>query len=335
MTERTYDYPSKNAVREAWMDFLPDFHGTHAHGLYLPGPENLELPGYLKKGCLSQHLVGCEHNKAAAFRLARRPTPTRLVGGNIRDGVELIESIGWPRLTFANLDFDGMYDTYVEEIMSLFRVFPAATDGYLAITSYGARDDECLEQGAVNISKFHVASGHGGFLPEVGALCDQWMVVKRLVRSDIPCQHYVSREIGLLWWLALLMSAVGYQDDTAYGAIDTAFVGRIQEALEVLTSKVKILGRATHFLLLDEPQITAWFAQQPAMLWPTDLRHFLYHSQGNQPMHTWFLRICCMEPPHLPTAQEVVRQVWQLAMRAPVVYVDETGNILTSGGGKR
>src|SRR3989338_8633799 len=139
--ERTHDYPAKNAAREAWMRFLPESFLPNASGLYLSGTENLEREGYVRKGISPARLVSPEHLGKLQPSVEANAQGIQIVRGSIQDAVRFIEAEKLSPLSVVHLDFDGLYNTFIQQILSVFRVFPNETEGWIALTSFRARAD--------------------------------------------------------------------------------------------------------------------------------------------------------------------------------------------------
>lgn len=341
--ERTYDYPAKNGVRDLWMAFLPPHIPNIAGctGLYLPAPENLEGPGYAAKGFNPAMLIGAEHHPDRAAEVRVAAPGIQLVTGPIRAAVDHAIKSGLPRLTFANLDFEGSYNTYLEDLLSVFRAFPADPAGYLAVTSYAARDDEAIIQGVVNISKFYAGLGYdmSRFFRETGMMMERYKAMNRVLETEsrVPDHMHLSRELGFLWWLAVGMIVTAYRDD-GYGTRDEAFLSTIEGHLREISSRVLDLGRGTEFCLVPMPELAPLLQKKRCELWPKHLTHIAYHSHGRmkQAMRTWFVEVeRIRDAAEMPTAQEVLEQVWQLARRTPLTYIDESGSRITIERGGR
>lgn len=331
MAERSFYYPAKNSIRDLWFDFVGQVKNPRrSSGLYLPAVENLELPGYQRLGFVPDNLIGCEHDPEIVPEIRRNAQGIRIIPGSISEGVKTIKQSGLPRLAFANLDFDGIYDTYVEEILSLFNVFPVSPAGYLAVTSYSARDDVCISQGAVNMCKFYAALGDQvRFLSDIGVITDRWRGGKRLLGSKVPDHYYVSRELGLLWWLFMVMTLVSY-NGKGYGTIDRGMLKRMEGRLEKLSAQAAAVSKGKGMAFVTDDGLYDLLTSRSVQLWPTDFHHFIYYSQMSQPMRTWFFRICVLKGSQR-TAQELLMQIWQLALRAPLVYIDDLGKSVTFG----
>lgn len=324
MAERTYNYTAKNVVRELWMQFLPNFRNKTAHGLYLPSVENLELDGYIAKGVSSAQLLGCEHDESLQQKVLEAAGGAVVVAGDVKAGVSHAEQLNWPRLKFVNLDFDGTYNSHISEMLSVFRVFPAEDEGYLAVTSYAARDMGCLTQGFVNLSKFYSSLDRPSFMTDVGAMLSRWHRSRHDIKSRVSDHHYLSREIGLLWWLGVGMTVVGYQG-RQYGRIAQSRLDSLETALSELTKIAEARAQGTDFSLVRHDGLSKIVKRLHVELWPTDLRHILYYSHRKQPMRTWFLRICPIPLTEKVTAQELLVQLWELATRAPLLFIGEDG----------
>jgi hypothetical protein len=98
-----------------------------------------------------------------------------------------------------------------------------------------------------------------------------------------------------------------------------AMIRRIWSFLESLGKKRTEGFSSSSFL--------AFLHSQRAHFWPTDFRHFFYYSRHNQPMQAWFLRICPLGDRKKESLLSLIEQLWQLAIRAPLQFVDKTGRL--------
>jgi hypothetical protein len=295
--------------------------------MYLPGPENLELPGYRALGLLPEHLVGCEYDARVLPVVRQKAGGIEVVHGNVLAGVEFVQQAGWPRLGVANLDFDGRYNSHLQEILGLFRVFPSEPEGYLAVTSYAAHDGEAIAQGKLNLAKFYAALGNAAYYRMLGRQTTRWNLCRDMLGSEVTSELMISRELGLLWWLAVAMSIVRYPRG-GYGEIDRDYLAELDSVLAVVTAAAEngmLLGFAS------EPRLSALLERRTVALWPTDIQRWLYHSQGMQPMWVWFFRICCVDPEahDARTGLDLVLQMCELAERFPLIYVGSQGQKVT------
>lgn len=325
---RDFDYPAKNTVRDAWMRFLPEsLQDIHAYGLYLPGHQNLELPLYLQKRLSQDRLVGAEHDPDRWRAVKRAAQEIRLVHGSVREAVQMIEQVQLPRLRFANLDFEGLYSRLIGEILSIFRVFPSQSGGYLCVTSFSSRDEEALVQGMVHTSKFY--SGRRDrteFMIDYGQVVDRYASLKRMLTDSRVQDHsHLTRELGFLWWMTLVMGVMQYSGD-AYGTFDGAYLSKIDQVLERIDNRLRSHREGIlDFHLVYEPELAEMMKRHISCLWPSAFRHFIYYTSTGQPMHVWMLKIDYVATKKKPTHQEVLEQVWQFATRTPLVYVDKVG----------
>lgn len=333
MSERSYDYPAKNAVRESWMNFLPSTfpNPKETFGLYLPGEENLEFPGYAGKGMLPGALIAAEREDERFETVKRNGCGVRLVHGNVGDAVRMAEKSRLPRLAFANLDFEGSYHTFLEEMLSVFRIFPREADGgYLAVTSFAGRDDETLAQGVANISKFSSGLDPSSFWSGFDKLMAKHRAFKQMIDPRTPDHTHVSRTLGLLWWISVAMSITEYPPD-GYGRLHKGFLKRIDKPLDAITDRAKKLKRGTDIYVVSEPSLADALRDRSAMLWPTEFRQIIYYNKHAHPMQTRFFRIW-VDRTGERTASEVLEQVWKLAVAAPIQYYDKTGSLIEIKG---
>lgn len=330
---RNYDYPAKNVIREAWMRFLPTyFQDANAHGLYLPGIQNLELPAYLRKRTAPARLIGIENDPDRIENVRKNAQSIQLIHGNVRDAVRRIQETGLPRLRFANLDFEGLYHRLIGEILSLFRVFPSEKGGFLCVTSFSSRDEETLIQGMIHTSKFYSGRRQRGeFLVDYGHLVKRYAELDRtLTRPHRTSDSgHLTRELGFLWWMALVMGVMQYSE-SGYGILDEAYLKKIDVVLERIRDRVDLLSEGTlDFHLVHEPELASIMSQQLCCLWPSQFQHYIYYNGHQLPMHVWMLKIDFVKTEKKLTHQDVLERVWQLGVHTPLVSVDKNGGAKT------
>lgn len=337
MGERTHDYGAKNVVRAEWMRFLPaPFSNPETvHGLYLAGHENLELEHYLRMGIAPDNLVIPEHDTRLLPLVRRRSGGVRVVHGRVIDAVQAIVSERRPRLLFANLDFDGSFGTYRDDLLSVFTVFPTEEEGYLGVTSYCARDDETIGQGIVDLSKFYSGLGDREmYLRDIGSMIARHRHLRHYQSEMTSPDHaHIARTMSFLWWVAVGMGLVD-SGQNGYGTFDRAYLdGPVNAVLARIDARARELSdRPSDFHLVYEAELASVLATRNSALWPTDFRHIAYQTQGSQPMRTWFLRIePVLDAAARPTLQDVLRQLWKLAVRAPLEFIDEGGTLISIG----
>lgn len=325
---RSYDYPAKNTVRDAWMRFLPEYlQDTHTYGLYLPGHQNLELPSYTQKQLSTDRLIGIENDPDRLRSVKRAACGIRLIHGNVRDAIRVIEQANLPRLRFANLDFEGRYSRLIGEILSLFRVFPSPSGGYLCVTSFSSRDEDTLAQGMAHTSKFYSGRAERAeFMIDYGRVVNRYVALKRMLKDPRASDHsHLTRELGFLWWITLVMGLMQYSHD-GYGTFDDAYLSEIDQVLERMDERLRLQRvAALDFHLVYEPELAVIMQRHASCLWPSAFQHLIYYTDSGLPMHVWMMKIDCVETKKKPTHQEVLEQVWQFETRTPLVYVDKAG----------
>jgi len=330
--ERTHDYPSKNAARRAWMRFLPEFFPPETSGLYLSGTENLELDGYLAKGLNPARLISPEHISKLQSFVEAGARGVKIVRGHIQDAVRVVETERLSPLSFVHLDFDGMYGTFIQQILSVFRVFPSES-GWLAVTSYSARDEETMRQGHINTSKFYSGLPDPTTFWEVyGSMLRRHVSLKRLLDSRVADHAHLTRELGFLWWIALILGLVGPLKHGERG-IDEKHLARIDGVLQRITRRaLEISGEEKELRVFREPELSSLLHAHQSVLWPESFSHLAYYTASRQPMRMWMFKVTAV-PQGLPrpTHQEVLSQVWRLASRASLVYIDEAGEEVRIG----
>lgn len=328
MKERTFGYPANDYQREEFARFIPSGPGA---GLYLPGPENLELPLFLGRGYRSVDLMGAEHNDDAYPEVLRNAQGVRVIRGSVRQAVETIEREQLPPLRFASLDFDGSHDTDTTDLLAVARVFPADPDGYLRVTSYAARDQDAVRQGVIAGSKFYSALGDlDRFQRGFDRMLRRYTHLrKHLPHAVAPDQAHLCRELGFLWSMVLFMGFTRF--DGPYGTLDAASLEAVNAVLVGISDRVMAQKRGTQFVRVRDAKLRNILSGRHCQMWPTDFRHYAYQSRMGQPMRRWFFRICPMRGTDLPTVLEVIEQVWELAVRAPLIFVDPHGDPITFG----
>lgn len=335
MAERSYAYPAKETVRGEWMRFLPaDLSTPQDHGLYLPGPENLELPGYLAKGMEPSRLVGAEHDPSRYAVIAKARSGIRLVNGSLLDAIYWCEGEGIPRLRVVNLDFDGNQHTFTEELLALSRVFPNRRGSYLGVTSYAARDHTALVQGVVNACKFYSGLPNGeAFVSGYGRMISRFSMLGQIFLRGESSEHaHVQRELGLLWWIVLMLAVIEPEEQAGPNVFDQTFVNELDAVLKGLTQEVeqdvatKALDRV---VFIAKRALRDVLAERRVCWWVNDLRRLAYWSENHQPMRTWYFRIVPTAVRQQETAQTLLEQVWELSSRTPLIYVDEHGECNT------
>lgn len=332
---RDYDYPAKNTVRDAWMRFLPDhFKDTHTYGLYLPGHQNLELTSYAQKRLTPEQLIGIEQDVHRFTSVKREAGGIRLIQGNVKDAVREIEHAHLPRLRFAHLDFEGLYSRSIGEILSLFRVFPSRSGGYLCVTSFSSRDEETLAQGMIHTSKFYSGrKERSKFMADYGHMINRSCALKHLLKdSRTPDHSHLTRELGFLWWMTLVMGVVDFTGDESR-TFDDAYLTKLGEILEKIDERSSAVSEsALDFHLVYESELADVMREHTSCLWPSAFQHFVYHTRSGLPMHVWMLKIDFVETKKKPSHQDVLEQVWRFATYTPLIYVDKMGEAHTIVG---
>lgn len=340
--ERTHNYPAKNTARDTWIHFCPASLSKQASGLYLPGPENLELSGYRKKGIDLSRWFGAEQDESLWPLVEANAGGVRIVRGNMQAAVkEVIAARCYP-LSVVHMDFDGSYGTFVEQIFSVFTVFPAK-EGWLCVTSYSARDEATLLQGMVNTSKFYSGlKDLPSFWEIYGIMFRRHVHLKKLLDSRVPDYTHLTREIGFLWWIALILGVVS-RKQAGLWTIDRQYLERVGHVLAEITARAEqiltaISDKKGHTKMTAEvkvvrdTQLADILDQHRTLLWPESFAHYVYYTSQRQPMRVWMFKIT-EHPSGLqrPTHQELLEQVWRLARRAPLVYIDEGGTEINIG----
>lgn len=315
------------------MRFLPmHFQDPQAYGLYLPGIQNLELQSYRRKRMSEQRLIGIENDPERIDAVRENAGRINLLHGNVPDAVQFIQESDLPRLRFANLDFEGLYNRLIGEILSLFRVFPSEKGGYLCVTSFSSRDEETLLQGMIHTSKFY--SGRrlrGEFLVDYSRMVNRYASLGRNRSHPLrtPDYSHLTRELGFLWWMTLVMGVMQYEEG-GYGFVDETYLKKIDVILEKIRERASALAEGKlDFHLVHESELADVMSQQRCCLYPSKFQHYIYYNGHQLPMHVWMLKIDFVKEGKRPTHQEVLERVWELATRTPLVSVDKNGDAIT------
>lgn len=101
----SYDYPTKNAWREKWMDFLRRHLNVTEETivLFLPGPEALEVAGYDRLGIKREQLIGVERHRKTAEKIHRLGLDIQVVPDDVLHYLRTTDQ----RFDAVLLDYDG------------------------------------------------------------------------------------------------------------------------------------------------------------------------------------------------------------------------------------
>ncbi|MFH1405303.1 MAG: hypothetical protein ABIH21_04380 [Patescibacteria group bacterium] len=330
MAQRSYDYKAKNAVRDMFLGFMPPQFPAGSTGLYLPGRENLELPGFVKKGILPVNLIGAEHDSETFAQIASVNSGIRLYLGDLRKAVDMAEQLHFSRFVFASLDFDGSYHTDLEDLLSVFRIFPGSPDGYMSVTSYVARDRGTVSQGVANILKFLSAiEDPSEFYSDYGSMLRRHDAFMRFFHSKASSARQLAWELGLLWWVVIGLSVTEIQNDGLYGRLDSGFLKRLNVPLSRIEAMAKKCSAESFFVASSDSRLGKLLEERRCQYRVQAFQHFAYRTQSGQPMRTWLFYFREADPQDQPTAREVLEDVWRLALRQPLVFLDKNGVKIT------
>jgi len=303
--------------------------------LYLPASENLEFSGYVEKGVQPNLMIGAEHDENEYPTVFENSNGIHLVQGSVCQAVDYLIKHRLPRLVSANIDLDGNYNTFAHDIVSIFRVLPNPDHGcgYLAVTSYAARDHG-LAQGVLNVSKFcsGLEISDLEFSRGWRSMIDYYAVLGRhLPGYDAREYTHLAREFGLLWWLVVGMASVNIPNSYTYAEANQLFVkGEISQVLSQITRQALDLDRGTEFYKLRDRRLTLLLGKRHTQLWPTEMCRIMYYTLNHQPMQTWFFKIWEVDK-ETKTVRQLLRQMWELAVRTPLTFVSDTGIPITIG----
>ncbi|OGL99352.1 hypothetical protein A2304_00035 [Candidatus Uhrbacteria bacterium RIFOXYB2_FULL_57_15] len=329
----SHDNPPKNKVRDAWMDFLPaSFEIDRAPvGLYLPGAENLELDHYARKGIAPRQLIGCERDVAILPEVVRNARGIRVIAGAPAAAAPILMRERIAPIRFANLDFEGGYETHVRDILAALRLTAPCCDDSsdLAVTSYAARGHS-LRDGSLHASKFRsTLDDHEMVYTQLRMMERRYEIAATMLANPYarPYSH-LRRELGFMWWMVM---GLGLMDigRHGYGAFDTKFLSaRISPGIDAIELRLNGNGHGEGLRLVREPMLAMAMEERTTILWPTAFRHILYYSPSGQPMQAWFLKYWRIEGGRY-SLRDLCRQVWDLAVRTPLTFISADGMDVT------
>jgi hypothetical protein len=327
---RSHNNPSKNRVREAWMEWLPASYDTCRSpvGLYLQGRENLELSGYRAKNLMPRQLVGCENNMGELPAVVRSAHGVRVIAGSPSEAVAILMRERVDPLLFANLDFEGAYETYAPDILATLRLLVPTDENEptdLAVTSFAGRA-HALKLGSLHASKFHSTLGDHEIVHTQLAMMERRYGIVASMLADPYAERFghLRRELGFLWWVVMGLGLMGV-GRRRYGEYDTGFLrASVNPALRSIEARLSDGSQRNGLRLVREPALAEALERQVTRLWPTAFKHILYYSPLHQPMQTWFIKIWRMDEGAY-TVRDLVRQVWDLAVRTPLTFISSDG----------
>lgn len=322
---RTFNNPAKNGVRDDWMSFQPDTYEPDDLIVYLPGEENLEFPGYRAKGVRPKQLIGAENVEARFGRVQANAPGIYVERGSVQQAVETIVRERRGRVRAANLDFEGSYLTYVRDLYSVFRVLHDRRESYLAVTSYAGRGRDTIAQGVLNTSKFYSSMGSSfTFYGEYGRMLRRHNRITARFDSEAEEHTHLSRELGLLWSIVLGVGLVDPGSD-GYNVLDEIGLARVETGLNKIEQRFDADATMRPDALLNVPELADLLKERRTWYWPSEFRHYAYMSANHQPMRTWFFKIHPEQANERRTLWEVMRQIWDLAVMTPLIFVDQDG----------
>ncbi|GEM_PF-4713270 len=339
---RRYDNPAKNRVRAEFFGTIDEHLPLIREGLgeespcalYLPGEHNFEGPLYAQRQITAW---GAEREPAALRRMgdptfSAHPIERRLVHeGDISSYIQFHAREGRPRLSFANLDFEGTLEGNAREILDTFSVFPACTGGVLGVTTFCSHDPLGIEDGVLHFNALNNALG-GAVMPHLDAAEMQWRHYDQTCADGRSTEQWqISRDMGLLWRLTLGMGLVEHPEEGAGEMIEK--LQRSMRApmldMEARAARIRAVSPATTFYRVSSPELSAIFQRTHAWLFPLTLKRFVYGSPksgGSHRMSTWMIFFQRLPAPQLWV--DATDQLWQLYRSSNLIAVKPDGETI-------
>jgi len=331
--KKTYDYTAKNLVRGHWFGFLPNEISDDSKILYLPGLQNLELPGYQARRIDSSNLFGVERDKKIARAIIRSGRDAlenqfQLFEGNVAEFVDYFrETHPDKKLFAANLDFEGIVLTVAPEIMRVFEIFPNQKDGYLGITTFASREVEMFTEGMLALSVTKSVLGAAQFMEQLGRVYRQGAAYCSAMESNATPQNFAAREFFMLVLLARAIVAGQSIRDTEA----KKFVSEFDIELEKMRKEIGAFDNASELahsrmIFVENAKIKTIFENILIDVWPLRLERYLYLSRSNCRMQVCFVKFCKVEDQEdFPTLADVLEQFVELFVRMPIIQIDSMG----------
>lgn len=320
-----HDNPAKNWVRSWYMTAIDrTFTGRDhepLHAVYFPGIQNFEGPLYAARGIIT-HPV--ERNKKI---LEKMRSPSNVFHGTLGEWIDHHAVSDTVRLSIANTDFEGQVNTCADEIIRLFRIFPAKTGGLLCITTFAGMDPESIESGVVSANAFDLML-EGRVRSSLHGLFDQLRPYLHESDNNEAVSHaQFCRDFGILWrvlmGLTLFTSpekGCGVFDATIHHDL-SIILGRMYQT----AGRIHLLTKKGSFSFFEELHLRPLLSECRTPLFPLTIERILYRSTGNNRMSTWILTLGKLRSPLAIT--RIAEQLWQLYSRSPLTFVSPTGKV--------
>lgn len=322
---QNYDNPAKNWVR-SWYFAAIDrlFSGTHGrgeHAVYFPGVQNLEEPLYVSRGIKTYKV---ERHEKLIEKMSQRE---QVFHGTLATWIDQHAAGGRPRLSIVNADFEGQVDTCADEIIRIFRIFPARAGGLLCVTTFANMDPESVESGVVFGNAFD-AILQGRVRPGLTALYDQMQpYLENTSRPDALRHAQFCRDFGVLWRVLMgLTLFTSPEQDSGELAIDVhEDLTRVLGAMHQTAGRIQALCKQKSFSFFHEPRLKPIMDEHTTVIFPLTIERVLYRSANNNRMTTWLIFFGRLRGA-VPLTQ-VADQLWQLYAQSPLTVVTKSGRV--------
>lgn len=322
---QNYDNPAKNWVR-SW--FFAAIDRTLVskrvephHAVYFPGVQNLEGPLYGSRGIVT-HPVERFHTL-----IKQMSDPRSVFHGTLGEWTHARAASQHPRLSIVNADFEGQVNTCADEIINLFRVFPARQGGLLCVTTFANMDPESIESGIVFCNAFD-ALLEGQVRPNLDRLYDQLRpYLEATENPEVLCHAQFCRDFGILWRVLMGLTLFtspeegsGVFDPSAHRELSKILGDMYQRA-----GRIQSLCSQKTFSFFEEPRLKVLMDTYRMPLFPLTIERVLYRSAGNNRMSTWIIFFGRLRS--LISITQAAEQLWQLYSRSPLTFVSPSGKV--------
>lgn len=328
-----YSSPAKRQVRAMYFAglerMLPLLGSAPVNGVYLPGVHNWEGPGYARLGLKPFAVERNARRYARIVDPAQSAHPLKevdLFQGSLLAFMEEQALAGGPRLSFANCDFEGRVHAIADELMATFSLFPGPDAGYMAITTFAARDDRTIIDGVLHLNYLNAALAGEAF-EDLGAVTDQWAAYVRAHGRQSRYFNQVARDFGLLWRLVLGMGLVEMPTEGP-GALISGRHRAVAEACRIMymrASEIRSFGSQPFLYRIEDPGLGVRFSRYTVSIIPLTLQRIVYRSvAGRNRMCTWLIGFHRTAPVLWSNA---VASLWHMYCMSTLLYVDDLGEI--------
>lgn len=328
-----YNSSAKRQVREMYFAglerILPLLGSAPLNGVYFPGVNNWEGPRYAQLGLAPFAVERDAQRYARIIDPADSANPMssqQLFHGSLLEFMECRAKAGGPRLAFANCDFEGRVHAIADELMAVFTLFPGSQAGYMAITTFAARDDRTIVEGVLHLNYLNAVL-EGAAFDNLGPVMDQWASYVHAHGRQSRYFNQVARDFGLLWRLVLGIGLVEMPARGPGGLIDRRHHAVAQACRQMYTraSQVRSFGEKPFLYRISDPGLLTEFSRYTTEVVPLTMQRIVYRSvAGKNRMCTWLVSFHRSSP---VLWREAVERLWHLYCMSTLFYVDANGTV--------